>query len=132
MELEVYLSIEGEHFSPKAFQESLDVDLKGSIEHRKKLEAGVVIRTEEYWKSPVLWAKDHDEAIERIRYLIKGLRSDILRIRTEKPRVKTEVVAHYRDPDEALGFFLPADAILLLAEVESSIDLDEYLHEDGE
>ncbi len=131
MKIYVYVSIDGRSidgdvFSPKAFQSKLDPDLKGTTGFYKRLRNGVVEQAGEYWHSPKRNAVNHEDAITKLHELVAQLRPALLEIRNDDIRVMPHVVSFCYRSEEAHGFYLPHDTMTLFSEVGASLDIDQY------
>lgn len=129
MDIQVYLWVGGEGFSPQAFQRKLDPSLQGTIEHRKRRrEDGDVEQYGEHWKSPVVDVDDHIEAVDRLYELFRQLRPALLAIRSSTTVVRGEIVSFFHYGSEVHGFYLSPEMIALLSEIGASLDIDQYYH----
>lgn len=132
MDIRVYLSVEGEGFSPQAFQEKLAPSLQGTIKHRKRVRRGVVELYGEYWNSPEVGVVDHKEAVERLHEMIRLLRPELLAVRSSTTVVRGVIVSFFHEGRDVHGLYLPPEMMALLAEVGASLDTDQYYHGEEE
>mgnify|MGYP001277097515 CR=1 FL=1 len=120
----IYIWIDGDQFDADEFQRNLSPGLIGSVQSRKRFTSGVVEHFGKYWESEVKDSIfDHPE--EELVNLFVRYKHELLRARAEKAsRIVGEIVATYRNLDEARGFYLSHEMIQLLAQLSASIDID--------
>ena len=132
MKIRTYLAIEGEDFSPAAFQSGLEPSVRGDVKFRKRMRNSVVERFGEYWRSPSLRTDGFDEAIGRFHELLLQLRPALLDARAVEIDVRAVLVAHFYDVAEVQGFDLPVLTVALLSEIGASFETDYYCHFEDE
>lgn len=129
MKINVCVWIDGEEFSPEAFQSKLDPNLKGTTEFGTRLRDVVLERDGGYyWRSPELKAADYEDATTKLHDLVAQLRPALLEIRNDGVRVTGEIVSSCYRSEEAHGFSLPHDTMTLFSEVGASLDIDQYYY----
>jgi hypothetical protein len=120
----VYLWIDGPDFDPDRFQRELPESLRGVVESRKRMHNGKVEAAGKYWKSVSRKVSDEDP-IEGLSDCLQQYRDSLLNARKQgATRVVAEIVAQFGSLDEARGLYLSDEAIQLLAECRTSLDVD--------
>jgi hypothetical protein len=120
----VYFWIDGEGFDPDDFQSGLAVDLRGTVESRKRMVDGRVERYGRNWKSEVRTPVS-DEPEEELVRLLSRYGAELVRARAKNAtRIMAEIVSEYGSLEDIGGFYFSAETIRLLAEFGVSVDID--------
>jgi hypothetical protein len=127
MRFQVYLSLEGSHFNPTEFNNSLDEKKVGQVGQRKKISSNAIklnVR-EFYWKSKVYEVVDVGYPEDYLLDLIKSLTSEIKAL-SEKQEVKVSanIVAYSKESDPTRGFYFSSDLVKALALLNAEINID--------
>jgi len=119
-----YIWIDGDAFDPVAFHRLLPKEIAGTIEKRKKIVNGSVIKCSSYWKSDLLVATDSlsESLLESflLRYAEVVLRARQL----GAMRIILEIVNEYSEDQGAQGLFLSRSLIQLLTKMTVDLDID--------
>lgn len=127
MRFKVYLSLEGSHFNPIKFNDSLDEKKIGQVVQRKKISSNAIKLnvSEFYWESKVYEVTDVCYPEDKLLDLIKSLTSEIKAL-SEKQEVKASanIVAYLKGSDPPRGFYFSSDLVKALALLNAEINID--------